>query len=222
MCGTEAVGRGKWGVVFNEHKITVLQDEKVREIGCTAMWICLTKIKIANFMLWWNKNILPQLTKQQNRTRGKKLTDEINKNIIRWESCTPSLLVKDTEYKWYKYCDFLKNIQLHDLIMGIMKLHTLQNHLLKWLFFKFMYVCMYVCMYVFFLASLEYNCFTMVWQFLLYYKVNQLYIYIYLHISSLLCLPPTLPLTPLGGHKAPSWSPCAMQLLPTSYLFYIW
>ena len=28
--------------------------------------------------------------------------------------------------------------------------------------------------------------------------------------------------TPLGGHKAPIWSPCAMQLLPTSYLFYIW
>ena len=28
--------------------------------------------------------------------------------------------------------------------------------------------------------------------------------------------------TPLGGHKAPSWSPCAMWLLPTSYLFYIW
>ena len=23
--------------------------------------------------------------------------------------------------------------------------------------------------------------------------------------------------TPLGGHKAPSWSPCAMRLLPTSY-----
>ena len=25
--------------------------------------------------------------------------------------------------------------------------------------------------------------------------------------------------TPLGGHKALSWSPCAVQLLPTSYLF---
>ena len=24
--------------------------------------------------------------------------------------------------------------------------------------------------------------------------------------------------TPRGGHKAPSWSPCAMRLLPTSYL----
>ena len=37
----------------------------------------------------------------------------------------------------------------------------------------------------------------MVCQFLLYNKVNQLYIYIYPHISSLLCLPPTLPIPPL-------------------------
>ena len=44
----------------------------------------------------------------------------------------------------------------------------------------------------FFLTSLlEYNCFTMLCQFLLYNKVNQLYVYIYPHISSLLCLPPT-------------------------------
>ena len=64
----------------------------------------------------------------------------------------------------------------------------------------------------------------MVCQFLLYNKVNQLYIYIYPHISSLLHLPPSQPLypNPLGGHKAPNCSPCAMQLLPTSYLFYIW
>ena len=34
-------------------------------------------------------------------------------------------------------------------------------------------------------------------QFLLYNKVNQLYIYIYPHISSLLRLPPTLPILPL-------------------------
>ena len=37
----------------------------------------------------------------------------------------------------------------------------------------------------------------MVCQFLLYNKVNQLYIYIYPHIYSLLCLPPTLPIPPL-------------------------
>ena len=37
----------------------------------------------------------------------------------------------------------------------------------------------------------------MVCQFLLYNKVDQLYVYIYPHISSLLRLPPTLPLPPL-------------------------
>ena len=37
----------------------------------------------------------------------------------------------------------------------------------------------------------------MVCQFLLYNKVTQLYIYIYPHISSLLHLPPTLPIPPL-------------------------
>ena len=43
----------------------------------------------------------------------------------------------------------------------------------------------------------------MVCQFPLYNKVNQLYIYIYPHISSLLSLPPSYPPypTPLGGHK---------------------
>ena len=37
----------------------------------------------------------------------------------------------------------------------------------------------------------------MVCQYLLYNKVNQLYIYIYPHFSSLLHLPPTLPIPPL-------------------------
>ena len=37
----------------------------------------------------------------------------------------------------------------------------------------------------------------MLCQFLLYNKVNQLYVYIYPHIPSLLCLPPTLPIPPL-------------------------
>ena len=50
----------------------------------------------------------------------------------------------------------------------------------------------------FFLTSLlECNCFTMLCQFLLYNKVNELYIYIYPHIPSLLCLPHTLPIPPL-------------------------
>ena len=59
----------------------------------------------------------------------------------------------------------------------------------------------------FFLTSLlEYNCFTMVCYFLLYNKVNQLYIYIYPRISSILHLPPSRPPypTPLGGHKTQS------------------
>ena len=59
--------------------------------------------------------------------------------------------------------------------------------------------CPYFIFYFFyFLTSLlEYNCFTMVFQFLLYNKVNQLYIYIHPHISSLLHLPPTFPIPPL-------------------------
>ena len=57
---------------------------------------------------------------------------------------------------------------------------------------------MFIAALLLFLTSLlEYNCFTMVCQFLLYNKVNQLYIYIYPHISSLLHLPPTLPIPPL-------------------------
>ena len=52
--------------------------------------------------------------------------------------------------------------------------------------------------FFFFLTSLlEYNCFTMLCQFLLYNKVNQLYVYIYPHIPSFLCLPATLPIPPL-------------------------
>ena len=46
-------------------------------------------------------------------------------------------------------------------------------------------------------SLLEQNCFTMLCQFLLYNKVNQLYVYIHPHIPSLLCLPPTLLIPPL-------------------------
>ena len=42
----------------------------------------------------------------------------------------------------------------------------------------------------------------MVCQFLLYNKVNQLYIYIHPHISSLLRLPPTLPIPPFQGTQS--------------------
>ena len=37
----------------------------------------------------------------------------------------------------------------------------------------------------------------MVCQVLLYNKVNQLYVYLYPHIPSIFCLPPTLPIPPL-------------------------
>ena len=42
----------------------------------------------------------------------------------------------------------------------------------------------------------------MLCQFLLYNKMNQLYVYIYPHISSLLCLPPTLPIPPLRSSQS--------------------
>ena len=59
------------------------------------------------------------------------------------------------------------------------------------------------------------NCLTMLCWFLLYNEVNQPY------VPSLLYLPPKSPHpTPLGHHRAPSWVPCAVQHLPTSYLFY--
>ena len=62
-------------------------------------------------------------------------------------------------------------------------------------FSYYIYLCIYLFIYL--TSLLEYNCFTMVCQFLLYNKVNQLYIYIYPHIASLLRLPPTLPIPPV-------------------------
>ena len=47
-------------------------------------------------------------------------------------------------------------------------------------------------------SLLEYNCFSMLCWFLLYNKVNQLYVYIYPHIPSLLRLTPTLPIPPFS------------------------
>ena len=55
-----------------------------------------------------------------------------------------------------------------------------------------------ISIFLLFLTSLlGYNCFTLLCQLLLYNKVNQLYVYIYPHIPSLLRLPPTLPIPPL-------------------------
>ena len=61
---------------------------------------------------------------------------------------------------------------------------------------------LHVITYLFFLTSLlEYNRFTVLCQFLLYNKVNQLYAYVYPHIPSLLHLPPTLPIPPLQSQS---------------------
>ena len=49
----------------------------------------------------------------------------------------------------------------------------------------------------FYTSLLAYNCLTMVCQFLLYNTVNQLYIYIYPHISCLLHVPTNLLIPPL-------------------------
>ena len=82
---------------------------------------------------------------------------------------------------------------------------------------------LYICHLFFFQTSLlEYNCFTTVCQFLLYNKVNQLYIYIYPHISSLLHLPPTLPILPLQvgkKHRADLPVPCGCFPLAIYFIF---
>ena len=67
--------------------------------------------------------------------------------------------------------------------------------------------------------KLEYDCLTMLCWFLLYNKMNQLYVYIH---PSLLYLLPALHPTPLCHHRALSWAPCVTEQLPASYLFYTW
>ena len=63
---------------------------------------------------------------------------------------------------------------------------------------EYIFLNFYHIVFFFLTSLLEYNCFTMVCQFLLYNKVNQLYIYIYSRISSLSRLPPShLPIPPL-------------------------
>ena len=44
----------------------------------------------------------------------------------------------------------------------------------------------------------------------------------YTYIPSLLNLPSSPPIPPLGRHRALSWAPCAIQQVPTSCLFYTW
>ena len=72
------------------------------------------------------------------------------------------------------------------------------------MFFKILFIC-------FLTSLLEYNCFTVLCQFLLYNKVNQLYVHIYPHTPSLLHLPPTLLIPPLQvvpKHRADLPVPC--------------
>ena len=62
----------------------------------------------------------------------------------------------------------------------------------------------------------------MLCQFLLYNKVNQLYVYIYPHIPSLLHLPPTLPIPPLQGvtkHRADL--PVLYSCFPLAIFFFL-
>lgn len=51
-------GRQEWKSLFHGYGVLVLQDERVLEIGCTTMWIYLTRVnctfkmvKVVNFIL---------------------------------------------------------------------------------------------------------------------------------------------------------------------------
>ena len=70
----------------------------------------------------------------------------------------------------------------------------------------------------FFFLVLEYSCFTMLSEFLLYNDVNQLCVYMY--IPSLMNLPPTSPHLAHPGHQSTTPSSLCLQQLPTSYPFY--
>ena len=43
--------------------------------------------------------------------------------------------------------------------------------------------------------------------------------HLYTYVPSLWNLPPTLPLNPLGHHRAPSWAPCAVSSFPLALCF---
>ena len=80
-------------------------------------------------------------------------------------------------------------------VLGVILSLHLRIHF--WFCFCFLgFFLVVFCVFLFFLTSLlEYNGFTTLCWFLLYNKVNQLYVYIYPHIPSLcVSLPPSLPL----------------------------
>ena len=83
-------------------------------------------------------------------------------------------------------------------VEGFLFLHALSSTCYLQTFVVVVVEANFIYLFIYLFTSLlEYNCFMMVCQFLLYNKVNQLYLYIYPHIPSLLCLPPTLPIPPL-------------------------
>ena len=82
----------------------------------------------------------------------------------------------------------------------------------QWYFFFFEARSAFYFIFHLFL-KLEYNCFTVLHWFPLYYDVNQLW---HTHILSLLNLPPNPHPTPLGHQRAPSWALSAVQQLPAS------
>ena len=84
------------------------------------------------------------------------------------------------------------------------------------------YFTLFDAILFFFTSLLEYNCFTMLCQLLLYNKVNQLYVYIYPHIPSLLHLPPTLPIPPIQvvkKHQADLPVQCSCFPLAICFIF---
>ena len=59
------------------------------------------------------------------------------------------------------------------------------------------------------------------YYFLLYSKLNQLYVNIYPLSLEHLSHTPSHPTHPVH-HRALNWAPCRIQTVPTSYLFYLW
>ena len=65
-----------------------------------------------------------------------------------------------------------------------------------------------------------FDCFTKLCWFLPYNNLNQ---HRYRYVPpSCTSVPPQSHRTPLGSHRAPGWTPCVVEQLPSSSLFYIW